>query len=82
MTTPKEDRTDSDIPVERGYLASDGPRHPEEPGQFPFTRGIYSDMYRGRSWTMRQYAGFGTAASSAPPPPVSPLGGSVNNYTV
>ena len=61
MTPPKEERTDSGIPVERDYLASDGPRHPEEPGQFPFTRGIYSDMYRGRSWTMRQYAGFGTA---------------------
>ncbi|MGH9774094.1 MAG: acyl-CoA mutase large subunit family protein [Candidatus Acidiferrales bacterium] len=34
------------------------------PGQFPFTRGIYPTMYRGRSWTMRQYAGFGTAAES------------------
>jgi len=31
------------------------------PGEFPFTRGIYRDMYRGRLWTMRQYAGFGTA---------------------
>jgi methylmalonyl-CoA mutase N-terminal domain/subunit len=31
------------------------------PGQFPFTRGIYPDMYRRRPWTMRQYAGFGTA---------------------
>jgi len=36
----------------------------EEPGQFPFTRGIYKDMYRGRLWTMRQYAGFGTAEES------------------
>jgi len=34
------------------------------PGQFPFTRGIYPTMYRGRFWTMRQYAGFGTAAES------------------
>jgi methylmalonyl-CoA mutase N-terminal domain/subunit len=34
------------------------------PGQFPFTRGIYPTMYRGRLWTMRQYAGFGTAAES------------------
>jgi len=34
------------------------------PGQFPFTRGIYPDMYRGRPWTMRQYAGFGTAEES------------------
>src|SRR5512135_3631220 len=32
-----------------------------EPGQFPFTRGIHPTMYRGRLWTMRQYAGFGTA---------------------
>jgi methylmalonyl-CoA mutase N-terminal domain/subunit len=32
-----------------------------EPGQFPFTRGVQKDMYRGRLWTMRQYAGFGTA---------------------
>ena len=31
------------------------------PGQFPFTRGVYPSMYRGRLWTMRQFAGFGTA---------------------
>jgi methylmalonyl-CoA mutase N-terminal domain/subunit len=36
----------------------------ELPGQFPYTRGIYSDMYRGRLWTMRQYAGFGSAEES------------------
>src|SRR5215831_10045806 len=34
------------------------------PGDFPFTRGIHPTMYRGRLWTMRQYAGFGTAAES------------------
>ena len=34
------------------------------PGEFPYTRGIYPSMYRGRLWTMRQYAGFGTAADS------------------
>ena len=34
------------------------------PGQFPYTRGIYPDMYRSRLWTMRQYAGFGTAEES------------------
>ncbi len=34
------------------------------PGDFPFTRGIYPNMYRGRLWTMRQYAGYGTAAES------------------
>src|SRR6516225_11925982 len=37
---------------------------PELPGQFPFTRGIHSEMYRQRLWTMRQYAGFGTAEES------------------
>ena len=31
------------------------------PGAFPFTRGVHASMYRGRRWTMRQYAGFGTA---------------------
>src|SRR3984885_13499591 len=36
----------------------------ELPGQFPYTRGIYADMYRSRLWTMRQYAGFGTAEES------------------
>lgn len=37
---------------------------PEQPGQFPFTRGLYPEMYRHRLWTMRQYAGFGTAEES------------------
>jgi methylmalonyl-CoA mutase N-terminal domain/subunit len=36
----------------------------EKPGEFPYTRGIYRDMYRSRLWTMRQYAGFGTAEES------------------
>src|ERR1700757_1427793 len=36
----------------------------ERPGEFPYTRGIYPDMYRTRLWTMRQYAGFGTAEES------------------
>jgi methylmalonyl-CoA mutase N-terminal domain/subunit len=36
----------------------------ELPGEYPFTRGIYPDMYRGRQWTMRQYAGFGSAEES------------------
>ncbi|MPZ72009.1 MAG: methylmalonyl-CoA mutase, partial [Nitriliruptorales bacterium] len=35
-----------------------------EPGRYPFTRGVYGTMYRGRPWTMRQYAGFATAAES------------------
>ncbi len=39
-------------------------RNLEKPGEYPFTRGIYPNMYRGRLWTMRQYAGFGTAEES------------------
>src|SRR4030088_1474655 len=35
-----------------------------DPGGFPFTRGVYPSMYRGRLWTMRQFAGFGTAAET------------------
>ena len=35
-----------------------------QPGEFPFTRGVYPGMYRARPWTMRQYAGFGTAEES------------------
>src|SRR5271170_2830100 len=40
------------------------PETPPLPGEFPYTRGIYADMYRSRLWTMRQYAGFGTAQES------------------
>jgi methylmalonyl-CoA mutase, N-terminal domain len=48
-----------------GDLAGGDPgRDLGEPGEFPFTRGIQPTMYRGRLWTMRQYAGFGTAAES------------------
>jgi len=59
----------SGIPVERIYGPEDGSAATAEqaigyPGQAPFTRGIYPTMYRGRLWTMRQYAGFGTAAES------------------
>ncbi|HEY4089528.1 MAG TPA: methylmalonyl-CoA mutase family protein [Bryobacteraceae bacterium] len=42
--------------------SSDG--RPLKPGEYPFTRGIYSGMYKDRLWTMRQYAGFGSAAES------------------
>src|ERR671924_1983121 len=61
--------TPSGIPIEPLY----GPEHAAEldpdrdlgaPGEFPFTRGIYPDMYRGKSWTMRQYAGYATAKES------------------
>src|SRR5580698_9166413 len=37
---------------------------PERPGEFPYTRGVFPEMYRSRLWTMRQYAGFGTAEES------------------
>ena len=43
---------------------TDVAEHVSNPGVFPFTRGIQPDMYRGRAWTIRQYAGFGTAAES------------------
>ena len=59
-----EDRrtTDSGIEIKPVYTAADpAPRAPELPGEFPFTRGPYPDMYRGRPWTIRQYAGFGSA---------------------
>jgi methylmalonyl-CoA mutase N-terminal domain/subunit len=50
------------------YTERDLPEQPEEsiglPGQYPFTRGVYPSMYRGRLWTMRQFAGFGTAAET------------------
>ncbi|MDQ3972084.1 MAG: methylmalonyl-CoA mutase family protein [Thermoproteota archaeon] len=56
-------KTDSGIPVKRVYskkIAS-GNIDNEEPGKFPYTRGLYPNMYRERLWTMRQYSGFGSA---------------------
>jgi len=55
---------DSGLPVKPVYSAADHPAEEPPPGAFPFTRGIHQDMYRGRLWTMRQYAGFGSAAES------------------
>ncbi len=54
------------IPLKAVYTHADLPAGEAagEPGEFPFTRGIYPTMYRGRLWTMRQYAGFGSAAQS------------------
>ncbi len=55
----------SGIPIEPVYDAVEGTPHElGEPGHFPYGRGVRADMYRGRLWTMRQYAGFGTAAES------------------
>jgi methylmalonyl-CoA mutase N-terminal domain/subunit len=64
-----EFRTASDIPVDRLYTPEDAPAEQYEedlgfPGQYPFTRGVQPTMYRGRLWTMRQYAGYGTAEES------------------
>ena len=67
---PDDERrfTDSGIEVKHRYDADDvGPNVEErlgEPGEYPFTRGIHPDMYRGRKWTMRQYAGYATAAET------------------
>ncbi|MFF8266492.1 methylmalonyl-CoA mutase [Streptomyces sp. NPDC016562] len=62
-------RTESGIPIEPVYGPGDLTEWDPavqlgEPGDFPYTRGIYPTMYTGRPWTMRQYAGFGTAAES------------------
>src|SRR6266852_1410143 len=59
----------SGLPIERLYTEADLRGWDFEqalgyPGEFPYTRGIYPTMYRGRLWTMRQYAGFGTAVES------------------
>jgi len=61
--------TSSGLPLKRLYTPLDSPdaaylEQSNFPGQFPFTRGVHPTMYRGRLWTMRQYAGFGTAEVS------------------
>ncbi len=57
--------TISGEPIRPLYTDRDLPEDPDEtiglPGEFPYTRGVYPSMYRGRLWTMRQFAGFGTA---------------------
>jgi methylmalonyl-CoA mutase, N-terminal domain len=57
-----ERRTDSEIEIKPVYTAADlEGLELEPPGEYPFTRGPYRDMYRGRPWTIRQYAGFASA---------------------
>ena len=73
-TTASQAETSSGIPVEIVYTPADLDRNDETrwdyerhvgyPGQYPFTRGIQPTMYRGRLWTMRQYAGMGDAEES------------------
>src|SRR5678810_985152 len=53
--------TDSGIAIKPVYRAADAGAPPPDPGQYPYTRGVYPTMYRGRLWTMRQFAGFGSA---------------------
>ncbi|HWM64324.1 MAG TPA: methylmalonyl-CoA mutase family protein, partial [Solirubrobacterales bacterium] len=63
-----EFRTMSGQPIAPLYGPEVAPADPTEsignPGEYPFTRGVYPTMYTGRPWTMRQYAGFGTATES------------------
>jgi len=65
---PARFSTVSDMPVEPLYTADDVPADEAArvglPGVYPYTRGVYPSMYRGRLWTMRQFAGFGTAADT------------------
>jgi methylmalonyl-CoA mutase, N-terminal domain len=63
-TTARDARTLSGEPIRPLYGPEDLPPYEEaigRPGAFPYTRGVYESMYRGRLWTMRQFAGFGTA---------------------
>lgn len=67
--TSSERKTDSGIVIdavysERNLLGFDEAEQLGEPGEFPYTRGVQPSMYRGRLWTMRQYAGFGTAEAT------------------
>src|ERR1700754_1365936 len=57
--------TDSGIEIKPVYTENGESTHKsEQPGEYPFTRGVQPDMYRGKLWTMRQYAGFSTAEES------------------
>ncbi|HET6643062.1 MAG TPA: methylmalonyl-CoA mutase family protein [Gaiellaceae bacterium] len=66
MTATEDSReTDSEIEVKPVYTEEDVEGlELEPPGEYPFTRGPYKDMYRGRPWTIRQYAGFGSATET------------------
>ncbi len=62
MAASNYKKTSSGITIKTVYCTPT--EHKDLPGEFPFTRGIQPDMYRGRLWTMRQYAGFSTAEES------------------
>jgi methylmalonyl-CoA mutase, N-terminal domain len=59
-----DERRESGIELKPVYGPDDAPHPVEPPGEYPFTRGPYRDMYRGRPWTIRQYAGFASAEES------------------
>ncbi len=61
LTAAKSYRTLSGLPLKPSYGPDDAPVTAPAPGQFPYTRGIHESMYRGKLWTMRQFAGFATA---------------------
>jgi methylmalonyl-CoA mutase N-terminal domain/subunit len=60
----KKIQTDSGIEIQPVYTDSEQQAPLSAPGEFPYTRGVQADMYRGKLWTMRQYAGFSTAEES------------------
>ncbi len=64
MAAVERRETESGIEVKPIYTSEDVAGRLEPPGTPPFTRGVYRDMYRGRPWTIRQYAGFASAAES------------------
>src|SRR5580693_8544846 len=61
LTAAKSYRTLSGLPLEPFYGPDSAPAKIPPPGEFPYTRGIHESMYRGKLWTMRQFAGFATA---------------------
>src|SRR3954447_18719137 len=61
MASTEHRETDSGIEIKPVYVADEARAEPEPPGEYPFTRGPYPDMYRGKPWTIRQYAGFASA---------------------
>lgn len=66
MKRKKDFSTVSNLPIKPIYAPADNPNFQFEkdlnfPGEYPYTRGVYTNMYRGRLWTMRQFSGFGTA---------------------
>jgi len=64
MATTDGRETESGIEIKPVYGPDDAPTALEPPGAYPYTRGPYPDMYRGRPWTIRQYAGFASAEES------------------